>query len=107
MGKRKRPATEEPEEEELPPPLPNQPLPTLDDQPPLPDEPVGDDGPPLPDEPVPSSFSDDSDETSSSEQSILDSAKQELEPEPDAWQAIWAPSANAYYFYNTETKEST
>ena len=112
MVKRKRPATEEPEEEQLPPPLPDEPLPTLDDQPPLPDEPPPpfpneDDAPPLPDEPVPSSSSDDSDEDSSPAKTVSDSAEEQVKPEPDAWQAIWAPSANSYYFYNTETKEST
>ena len=112
-GKRKRPATEEPDEEEAPPPLPGEALPGTDEQPPLPDEPppplpdepVPDQAPPLPDEPIPSSSEDDSDESSSPDNTTSDAGV--VNSEPDAWQAIWEPSANAYYFYNSETKEST
>ena len=113
MAKRKRPATEEPNEEEISPPLPDEPLPVADEQPPLPDEPlpplpdepVPDEAPPLPDESVPSSSEDESDESSSPDNAASDADR--VNPEPDAWEAIWESSANAYYFYNTDTKEST
>lgn len=115
VGKRKRPVTEEIEDEELPPPLPDEPLPELDEQPPLPDEqppplpdePVPDEAPPLPNEPTPSSSSEDSDDVSALDQTASETTEGQVKSEPDAWQAIWEPSANAYYFYNTETKEST
>lgn len=107
VGKRKRPTSEE---EEAAPPLPDELLPVLDNIPPLPDEsppplPDEDEPPPLPDEPVPST-PEDSNDVSGPEASS-ETTENEAKLEPDAWQAVWEPSANAYYFYNTETKETT
>jgi len=103
--------------EEEPPPLPDEPLPPSENQPslpeetPLPNEPFVDEPPPLPDEPLPSD-SEEPDDTEASDRSTPESEAQESNTqqgndEPDAWQAIWEPSANAYYFYNTETNETT
>jgi len=91
------------------PPLPDEPLPESSEAPPLPDEPLPEDpspgeAPPLPDEPVPSS--EDEDE-STDEESDSKTLEKPSDNEPDPWQAIWDPNANAYYFYNSETKEST
>jgi predicted XRE-type DNA-binding protein len=110
MGvKRKNPPTEE----EKAPPLPDEPLPVIEEQPPLPDElppplpeedvPV--DQPPLPDEPPPPTSEE---PIEISTPAITTDVKGESTgQESDGWQAIWEPSANAYYFYNTETQEST
>jgi hypothetical protein len=120
-AKRKRKARDDEGPED--PPLPDEPLPPLDEDPPLPDEEppplpdedVPDEAPPLPDEPVPSS-SEDSDaeqpskNTSSKPETsalVQTTAPPVPEPEPDSWQAIWDSTANAYYFYNPETKETT
>src|SRR5277367_1060210 len=128
-AKRKREAADD--EGPEPPPLPNEPLPPLGGEPPLPDEeppPLPDEEPPLlPDEDVPDealplpveplpSSSEDSDSEEPSKHSsrnpetsalVPTTAPPAPEPEPDAWQAIWDSTANAYYFYNPETKEST
>jgi len=117
---RKRKASEA-EEEERPPPLPDEPIPEAVENPPLPDEeppPLPESPPPLPDEdvpqepsaplpdePTPSSPEDSS--TCSPQGSEEDASPSKGKSEPDAWQAIWEPSANAYYFYNTETHETT
>jgi hypothetical protein len=117
-------------EEEVP-PLPDEPLPpsTNEEQPPLPDEappPLPEEylpekalAPPLPDEPLPKDsptedLADSDQDSDSNSISDLDSSTPNPETaltqpttEPDAWQAIWEPSANAYYFYNTETHETT
>lgn len=123
--------------EEEAPPLPEEPLPlsTNEDQPPLPDEappplpeedipeeapPLPDEPAPLPDEPLPDdSRTEDLTDTDRDSDSDSDSNADASTPnpatapptqpatEPDAWQAIWEPSANAYYFYNTETHETT
>jgi hypothetical protein len=84
-------------EEEVPPEQP--PLPD-EEPPPLPDE----EPPPLPDEPLPS---EDSSEEESDSNSSQNSNNEVANTEPDAWQAIWEPSANAYYFYNSQTGETT
>ncbi|BGP01725.1 WW/Rsp5/WWP domain containing protein [Rhodotorula toruloides] len=34
-------------------------------------------------------------------------AEQEEEPRKDAWQAVWSAEANAWYFWNAETNETT
>jgi len=113
------PAWEEqpPLPDEEPPPLPDEePPPLLDEEPsPLPEQDVSDEPSPLHSEPVPSSSDDSGDEKStpsspSKPESLppVSVVTTELPaPEPDAWQAIWEPSANAYYFYNTETHETT
>jgi WW domain len=105
--KRKTPPTEDHEA----PPLPDEPLPSIDEQPPLPDESppplpgehVPEEHPPLPNESPPSSSDD------RAESSISESTSRRSTPaqEPDPWQAIWEPKANAYYFYNAETHETT
>jgi hypothetical protein len=80
--------------------LPDEQPPLPEEQPPLPEEDTSGALPPLPNEPV---------RASSSDSNEAD-GKQDVKPtqrEPDAWQAIWEPSANAYYFYNSETQEST
>jgi hypothetical protein len=87
---------------ESPPRLPSEPPPH--DPPPLPNEPLPDDAPPLPDEPTPPSSEEDEDEPLSTKDNR---SPQPGTTEPDAWQAIWEPSAQAYYFYNIETKEKS
>ena len=92
---------------ELPPPLPDEEPPLPDDAPPLPDEPVPEEPPPLPDEPIPTSSEDSEDESSESRNnSTANEPKPDGSP-TDGWHAIWEPSAEAYYFYNSETKETT
>jgi len=96
--------------DEEPPPLPDEDVP--EEHPPLPDEPA-----PLPDEPVPGSpspsssadsdFSSSSSKTSTPNPETATAPPQPTTSEPDAWQAIWEQSANAYYFYNTLTHETT
>ena len=115
-AKRKRSPSDEGEEEA--PPLPDEPLPRPEDQPPLPDEtppPLSPEEthaetPPLPDE-TPPSTPEDSDEdeefSSSKENTPNTSTVATTSGDPDAWQAVWEPNARAYYFYNTETKETT
>ena len=91
------------------PPLPDEEPPPLPDEepPPLPKEPLVEEQPPLPDEPLPSSPEEsDEDASPSSSKKSNDKVVAQTQ-EPDAWQAIWEPSANTYYFYNTETKETT
>jgi hypothetical protein len=118
-AKRKRKARDDEEPEA--PPLPDEPLPPLDEDPPvpdeepppLPDEDIPDEEPPLPTEPVPSSSEEsDAEQPSKSisrepETSALVQTTAPPVPELDAWQAIWDSTANAYYFYNPETKETT
>lgn len=113
------------------PPLPDEPLPPSEEQPPLPDEEppplpdeeppplpeedIPDDTPPTPNEPLPSSSADSEEERESirntsakpETSTLVPSTEHPTAPEPDAWQAIWEPSANAYYFYNSETHETT
>jgi WW domain len=127
-GKRKRSSKQEEEDGEVAPPLSDEPLPVSEQQPPLPDEspplpdeeppplpdeespPLPDEDlpvePPVPDEPLPS-MSEDSDQVSIPNKSVSIVSAEQINPEPDAWQAIWEPSANAYYFYNAETRETT
>jgi hypothetical protein len=97
------------------PPLPDEPLPISDEHPPLPDEPAplpDEESPPLPNEELPEE-STPPPETLSAPYNSSANISHASPPqatdvtEPDAWQAIWEPSANAYYFYNTETQEST
>jgi WW domain len=113
---RKRKAREIEEEE-----VPALPLPVPEEQPPLPEEepppleassPV--EAPPLPDEPLPEDEDEDEDEDEEEDENDSDesSLKQSSQgpstgTEPDAWQAIWEPAAEAYYFYNTVTHETT
>jgi hypothetical protein len=86
------------------PPVPDEEPPLPNEQPPpLPTEDVPEEQPPLPDEPLFVS-SGDSNQVSTGH---MTQVAQVTQPEPDAWQAIWEPSANAYYFYNSETHEST
>src|SRR5271163_873118 len=110
--KRKRtPDDEDDGREDSNPPLPDEPSPeSSETPPPLPDEPLPEEpstieAPPLPDEPVPSSEDEDqsTDEGSDSSTALENASNNE----PDPWQAIWEPNANAYYFYNSQTKEST
>ena len=128
MAKRKRQAADDqgPEVSPLPdeplppseeqPPLPREEQPPLPDEepPPLPDEEIPNEAPPIPDEPLPSSTEDSEEEeklirdaSTKRETSALVPSTEPPAPEPDAWQAIWEPTANAYYFYNSETHETT
>lgn len=100
--------------DEEPPPLPENDVP--EEQPPLPDEPAPLPNEPLPDdEPSPSASSDLEDSDVESETSTPNpetaltqtTTTTTATAEPDAWQAIWEPAANAYYFYNTQTHETT
>ncbi|KAH8101697.1 hypothetical protein BXZ70DRAFT_1006954 [Cristinia sonorae] len=41
------------------------------------------------------------------ESQVASSSTATSHPSQGAWQAIWSPSHNAYYFYNSETQETT
>src|SRR5579859_7949173 len=119
MGlKRKHHPTHEEQSEEIPTSASERLAPLSERSPPLPAEvpvPHHDDfseQPPLPDEPPPSL----SDETASMSDGVSSNNKSPTQSaaattaaqvETDGWKAIWEPTANAYYFYNSETKEST
>jgi hypothetical protein len=109
-NRRKGSVKQSPLPTDSPPPLPDQPVPG--EQPaPLPDEPLPDDAPPLPDEPppLPDELAPTSSEASEDESFVenQDNSTPTEQNLKDAWQAIWEPSAQAYYFYNFETKETT
>ncbi|EKC98360.1 hypothetical protein A1Q2_07374 [Trichosporon asahii var. asahii CBS 8904] len=91
------------------PPLPDEapPLPVGEDAPPLPDEapPLPDEAPPLPDEQPP--LPDEQPPLPNEPVTELGGSKEKDANPAHAWQAVWAPEKNAYYFWNTETNAVT
>lgn len=80
--------------------------------PPLPGEPEADFVPPLPeDNPAESTDAqeewDPAAETDLKDRKAAEEKEASVLPDPGKWQAVWAPAANAYYFWNSETNETT
>jgi WW domain len=48
-----------------------------------------------------------SDQTTTSDQTALSNTPSHNSSDPSPWQAIFSPQYNTYYFYNTETQETT
>ncbi|KAL1413349.1 hypothetical protein Q8F55_001108 [Vanrija albida] len=114
--KSKKPAKEPQEGEEgWVPPLPSEPAPLPAEQPPLPTEqPPLPSQPPLPTaEPVTELGGDEDedegegDDDDEEEESEKPADKGKGKADASAWQAVWSPERNAYYFWNTSSDEVT